>query len=473
MDNKVFGTAFISIISIALLLFGVANAGAAAVDHWIFPAKEFGDHTYIGTTNVSKMEVASAMAKVSETAEAWRETAELSVTYQDATANYPLENAEVLLEETAGQAQSGMQNSFIFQLEEATTAAFLAEQFPVAEFSASEVEKITSKLEQALQSGIAQTHVTISDDSLGIDRSAIAEVVFPLQPKSDGAAAIVEAIDEIQIAPGTKFSFLDFISELQLAEVTDGELTEIASAIYTAVLKTNFSVEERSIGTAVPQTVPIGQEAAINRSLGIDLVFTNPNASSFTLNAAFEGNSLAVTLTGFPLVYEYALQTGSKETVKPRLIKQYSAFVSSGKAVEEEGSEGIRIQVLRSIVSEGKELEIETVSTDFYPPVNRVELHPLAVALPESVPAAAGTVTGTAEIPAAGSTAEEAAATEGEQTPVDSSTESSNEDSAGSTSSTAEEDAAEGQDGSTNPDSEDSLEPSEPVYDKGGNLVHP
>src|SRR5690606_28706893 len=108
---------------------------------------------------------------------------------------------------------------------------------------------------------------------------------------------------------------------LELANVTDSELTQIASSIYAAVLQTNFSIEERSIGAAAPTAVPLGREAAINRQLGIDFVFTNPNSNTFKLNLSMDGDSLTAMLTGYPFVYEYEIIASGEEKVEPRLIK--------------------------------------------------------------------------------------------------------------------------------------------------------
>ena len=471
MNNKVFGTTFAAIMGSALLFFGVANAGAAVVDKWIFPTEKFGDHTYIGTTNVSNMDVASAMAQFSGTAESFRASSELLVTYQDATAKYPLNNANILLEETAARAQTGVQNTFVFDLQEQTTKKFLVANFQAAEFSNIEAERITMKLEQALESGLAQTHVTISDDSLAVDRETVSEVVFPQGSTGEGAAAVISAIDEIQIAPGAKFSFLEFLGQLPPTGATDKELTKIASAIYAAVLETNFTVDERSIGTSIPKNIPAGQEAAINRSLGVDLVFTNPNASSFTLNTELTGDSLIASLSGFPFIYDYALQTSGKETVEPRLIKQYSAFVTAGKAVDEEGSEGMRIHVNRSVISDGNELELESISTDFYPPVNRVEIYPLETepVSVESVPGTNGSETPDGET--------EEGLTEGGQVPADSSGEGAGDQPAGDGSSTGNSENKQDPKGNEknieNPGTDGDAKSSEPVYDKGGNLVNP
>ncbi|TWT26273.1 VanW family protein [Planomicrobium sp. CPCC 101110] len=472
MDKKKFGKTFIVILTFALLFFGAANAGAYAVNTLFFPAQEFGENTYIGTTDVSNMALADAKSLFAGQVEAWRETAELQVTYQDATANYPIDNAEILLDETISQAQSGIQNNFVYHLPPETTVAFLAEQFPVAAFTEADIATIIAKLEQGLAAGQIQTHVTISDDTLQLEKQVVADVSFPNQLKSIGSAEVVSALQAVEIPAGAQFSFLEFINGLNLNEVTDAELTEIASAIYTTVLKTNFSVDERSIGNAAPELVPVGQEAAVNRALGIDFVFTNPNASSFKLTVAIEGESLVVSLSGYPLVYTYAVQTGSEEKVKPRLIKQYSAFVSTGKEIEEEGAEGVRVEVLRSVLADGQELEIEPISTDFYPPVHRVEVYPLAIAESAESPTTA-TVPQPGEFVDANGDGVHDAVASAPAVPVQGEAGFIDEDGDGIHDGNADEQPAESATDAPAGGTAIEEEAEEPVYDKAGNLISP
>lgn len=391
MDNKLFGMIFAAILSCAVLVFGVANAGAYAIDNWVFPIDEFGDNTYIGVTDVSNMEVPAAKMLLAGQTETWRTDAELFVVYQDATEPYPLQNAEILLDETLGGAKTGAQNNFVFKLSTDTTKKFLADRFPVVTFSQADVAAINQQLEQALQAGQTKTIVSISRDSLVVERENVADVVFPVTVTSDDSTTLIDALNGIQLAPGTQFSFLEFISELPLNKSSDEELTQIASTIYGALLQTNFLIDERSIGSTLPAQVPAGQEAAINRRLGIDLVFTNPNESSFILNLTKAGNSLNASLNGLPFVYTYAIDTIEEKTIEPRLIKQYSAFVTSGNQVEEKGIAGKSLTVRRSVLADGREVKVQTVSTDFYPPVYRVEIYPLVVAkAPEPTAPVAG-----------------------------------------------------------------------------------
>lgn len=380
MDNKVFGLTFLAVLASAMIFFGIANAGSYAVDHLLFSSEEYGDNTYIGTTDVSNMEVASAVSTLSGSFDSWKQNAALFVRFQDATAEYPLKYVEALVEETAAQAQSGQQNNVVINLPEAKTRSFLEKNFPAAVFSEADVHNISLSLEQALAAGQTETRVDISDDTLTVEKVVVSETSFPHDLKSRGADTVIDALDGMQIAPKSQFSLLAELVELKAWDVTDTELTEIASVIYATVLKTNLLIDERSIGATQPASVPLGFEAAINQNLGIDLAFTNPNHNTFTLNIEKTRGTIAASLTALPLVYDYSVQLGGETEIEPRLIKQYSAFVSSGKSVKENGAKGKRIEVSRAVFDNSEELEVEPVSTDFYPPIHRVEVYPLETA---------------------------------------------------------------------------------------------
>ncbi|MBT2582429.1 VanW family protein [Planococcus sp. ISL-109] len=377
MDNKQFGKVFGGVFGAAILVFGTANAGAYAVDEWIFPSAKYGEYTYIGTTDVSNMAVADAKSMFVTQAATFRESAELHVTYLDETAQYPLKDVEISLDETMERAQSGSQNHFIFDLSESQTRSFLKKQFNGIPFTEADIANIHLQLEDALEGGQAVSRADISSDALEMRPDVVAQTSFSHSLETADALQVLESLDGTVLAPNETFSFLTTLEELTLLEATDAELTEIASAIYGAMLRTNFLVEQRSIGESVPENVPAGEEAAINRSLGVDFAFSNPNASSFTLNTYVQNGELMASIHGLPFVHIYDISIASDVEIEPRLIKQFSAFVSSGNEVREEGRDGKRIEVVRAILEDGKEVEVEPVSSDFYPPVHRVEVYPL------------------------------------------------------------------------------------------------
>ncbi|WP_088007245.1 VanW family protein [Indiicoccus explosivorum] len=377
MNNKAFIRVFTFIATSALAFYVLANLGTFAVDKLVFPEREFGDNTRIGTLDVSNVTESEAKVALEQHLAGWQSGTKLQVVYQDAVADYPMDAAQVLLDESIHTAETGERNSLDVSVSEEATATFLAQNFPVLSFTDEEVTAINSVLAEALGSG--KHRVSISTDEAGFPRELVAETAFP--SVSGEAAELAKAIDGMEIAPLGSFSLLEVVENGNFATIGDEAFTEVASALYNLVLKTNFIVEQRSIGADVPDNIPLGFEAAIDRELGIDFVFTNPNDSSFTLNATQSGGSLYVTLTGYPLVYTYKAAAGKPETVEPRIIKEYSAFVTYGKHVKNTGEDGLRIDVTRIVIdSEGNEIETSVISTDFYLPEHIVEVYPLKAA---------------------------------------------------------------------------------------------
>ena len=178
------------------------------------------------------------------------------------------------------------------------------------------------------------------------------------------------------------------------------------------------------------------------------------------------------------------------------MIKQFSSCVSSGFSVKEPGSDGVRVEVMRSIMADGEEMEVESVSTDFYPPVHRVEVYPLTATVVETTPGEGitnsdGSTTnpdGTIANPDGTTTTLKVPSTDGSGSSTDNgnstdqnpsnkdNTDNDNNDSNGDN----DNNTGNNNDDSTNNDnkndtgnSDGTKKPANPEYDKGGKLVNP
>nr|WP_285853322.1 VanW family protein [Sporosarcina luteola] len=156
-------------------------------------------------------------------------------------------------------------------------------------------------------------------------------------------------------------------------------MTLLSSILYSAVLQTNFQVDERNVGTVVSSTIQPGFEAAMNQTLGLDLKFTNSNKTDFTIRAAWSSGTIHVSIEGRPFYYTYEPRVSKLETYKPKTVRQYSTFIDDGQVVvSHEGKEGIEAIVTRTLSVDGKVIDTENISEDFYAPIHRVEIHPLS-----------------------------------------------------------------------------------------------
>jgi len=457
MNNKVFGTTFAALLGSSVLFFGVTQAGTYVVNEVIFPAKDFGDQTYIGPFDVSNLPEEEAAVTIQTGVKGWFDQAQVKIKVQDAVVPFPLEVVEFNTNNTLTSAQDGAKNELQFDVTEDSVGTFLNQQFSPFVFSDDEIISATEAIRVQLASGRKDQTIDISSALLSTNTEAIVtDVTFDSVDVSVGLQNLLLALDGYEIDPLTTFSLLEFIETGDVGVVTEQDLTTVASILYASVLQTNFGVDERSIGPTVPTTLPLGFEATINRELGVDFVFTNPNSTTFTLNLNTSGTSLNANLTGLPFVYSYQTAVTDREEFKPKTIKQFSSFVDQNTIrIKTEGENGVQVSVLKTIISGEDVLETINVSKDFYPPVHKVEVHPLTVPAP-----AAGTGTSTG-----GTTG----TTDGSGTSTDGTSGQPSTDAGdGSTDSDSSTDGT-GTDDGNNSDNTD--EETEPQYDKGGNLI--
>lgn len=483
MNNKLFGTTFAVLFGSSVLFFGVTQAGTYVINDVIFASKEFGDQTYIGPFDVSNLPEEEAAVTVQTGVKGWYDQAQVEIKLQDAIVPFPLEVVEFNTDGTLTSAQDGAKNELQFDVKEESVGTFLNQQFAPFVFSDEEIASATEAIRIQLASGRNNQTIDISSALFGstTTEATVTDVTFDAIETSVGIQNLLLALDGYAINPLTTFSLLEFIKTADVGIVTEQDLTTVASILYASVLQTNFGVDERSIGPTVPTSVPLGFEATINRELGVDFVFTNPNSTSFTLNLSNVGTSLKASLTGFPLIYSYQMTVSNKEEFLPKTIKQFSSFVEQNSInIKTPGANGVQVTVVKTILSGEDVLETINISKDFYPPVHKVEVHPLTVTAPAEGTGDETTTDGTGT-PTDGTTSSTdgtTGTTDGSGTSTDGSTDQPPTDTGNGTSgsgagSTGSGTSTGGSGSGTNSGNENNNEDTELEYDKGGNVIPP
>ena len=471
MNNKLFGTTLAALLGSSVLFFGVTQAGTYAINELIFPSKEFGDQTYIGPFDVSNLPEQEAASTIQTGVKGWYDQAQVKIKLQDAIVPFPLEVVQFNTDSTLISAKDGAKNELQFEVTEESVGTILNQQFSPYVFTDEEIASATEAISVQLSSGRKDQIIDISSAlfaSANIE-VAITDVTFDSIETSVGIQNLILALDGYAINPLTTFSLLEFIETADIGIVTEQDLTTVASILYSSVLQTNFGVDERSIGPITPTTVPLGFEATINRELGVDFVFTNPNSTTFTLNLKNVGPSLHASITGLPLIYSYQTTVSNQEEFAPKTIKQYSPFVDQNTIhIKTAGTNGVQVTVIKTIVSGEDVLETLTISKDFYPPVHKVEVHPLTVIATEP---AEGSGDGTTTDGSSGSS-------DGSGTSTDGSTDEPSTDTGNGTSGngdgTSDNHSSTGGSGSGNDsgtENDNNSDDTDPQYDKGGNLI--
>ncbi|QBP40763.1 VanW family protein [Paenisporosarcina antarctica] len=460
MNNKLFGTTFAALLGSSVLFFGVTQAGTYVINDVIFASKEYGDQTYIGPFDVSNLPEEEAAVTVQTGVKGWYDQAQVKIKLQDVIVPFPLEVVQFNTDRTLTSAEDGAKNDLLFDVTEESVGTLLNQQFSPYVFTDEEIASATEAIRVQLSSGRKDQTIDISSVLLASTaiEASITDVTFDSIKTSVGIQNLILALDGYAINPLTTFSLLEFIETVDIGIVTEQDLTTVASILYASVLQTNFGVDERSIGPIIPKTVPLGYEATINRELGVDFVFTNPNSTTFTLNLSIIDANLNASITGLPLIYSYQTTVSNQEEFTPKTIKQYSSFVNQNTIrLKTAGANGVQVTVIKTIVSGEDVLETINISKDFYPPVHKVEVHPLTVI--ETAPAEGS---GDGTTPDDGTTGS-----------TDGSTGQPSTDNGDGTSDNGSSTGGSGSGNDSGTENDPTSDDTDPEYDKGGNVIPP
>ncbi|GEM_PF-2495206 len=378
MGNRTIGKYFISVLGVSMLLFGVASAGSFAADQWLF-GKRFGDHTYAGPFDLSNKTSREAEIKLTSDLLGMQENLQAELVYQDTKIPVPADLIDYNPTATVDQAETEAENPLIASVNVDGLRALLKQELPMLALSDSELSTVAEAVSEKLSSGIMPQSVRLADYlESGQPTAAIASADLAADGFSIPMMDIIEALDGAALETKKPFSLLAFTEETEPGLVADDELTIVASALYEAVLKTNFWVEDRSISTELPDGVKPGFEAAINRQLGLDFKVTNPNDTSYMIRSKWSDGALHISIVGLPLRFAYEPYVAETNTFKPKTTIQYNRDFAVGRVDElEKGKNGLEVIVQRKVLEDGEVLNIEPVSEDFYAPVASVEEHAL------------------------------------------------------------------------------------------------
>ncbi|XXM72272.1 VanW family protein [Lysinibacillus sphaericus] len=238
----------------------------------------------------------------------------------------------------------------------------------------------TSEIAGKTMTGERESTTESQEDSMSgkesHQRVVLAESVAENVEVTPGLEEFLSAFSEIEIEPVSSFSLLKFVEDEHLDSMTDEEMSVISTGLYEVLLYSGLEIVQRHYGRALPDYAELGFEARVAKELHQDFKFANPDSSSYIISFKIEGDSLRFILEGPQLPYEVEITLQDKQTVEPRVIKQYTPYVKRGQTkVKVEGEKGIRVDVWKTTLdSKGAVLKEELISSDYYPPVHREEL---------------------------------------------------------------------------------------------------
>ncbi|WP_341302035.1 G5 domain-containing protein [Lysinibacillus sp. FSL H8-0500] len=209
------------------------------------------------------------------------------------------------------------------------------------------------------------------DDAMLQAGERIAFQMADLPAAEKGVAQVIPLLNDVVLVPNQAFSLLTLLGE-QVGAVNDAGLDFVASTLYSVLLQTDYEILERHSQQESPPYLQQGIEADMDAALAKDLQFINRSEQLGKLQATMEGNQLKIEIFAAVKDKDITVRVSKDKIVKPRVIYRYSDDLKAGQErIEQEGTEGARVAVYRSIVENGA-TEEQFISRDYYAPQNRI-----------------------------------------------------------------------------------------------------
>ncbi|KAB2338724.1 hypothetical protein F7731_04025 [Cytobacillus depressus] len=378
MKNKQGVKLFIVLFLCTIFIFAFSHYGAFAYNTVVNHSDSFAENTMVGNVSIVGKTEAEAMEAVDDQLTRWLDEMVVNICYKEKQVH--LDNAlfRFNVPESVKTATNGQRNMMVVQFEENNLENAIQDSFPTVELGAIDMQKLTEDLfsgAKLLEIG----NLEFSLDEYLTDSKMNEDVIVQQTKVETGEVNFSKMINELatfEIPAKSQVSLLQLFAEKGLSNVSSERLNMFATGIYELILPTNFSIIERNIGNEKPENVSLGFEAKVDSEKNIDLIFANPNETSYTIQIESIDHTLIFSLKGQSFLNKYVIVIEDEQSFKPKTIKQFNSLLKPReKVIERQGKEGLYIKVLRETYDEtGALLHSEVISEDFYPPVYQIEV---------------------------------------------------------------------------------------------------
>jgi hypothetical protein len=374
--KKRFHTSTVFLVLCTVYLVGSAHLGAKLYDRFFHTESVSASGMIIAGMEMANESRSGIKNKLNKEIHVWKENQDLKAAYLDEEVRISSEVFQFDVNASVDKAVNGENSPLIIHIDE--------ERF---------LELLTSlgmdmdmldidKLQEAVMVKASMLDSDVKKFALEdfmksqADVTVLAENEIGGVDSTPGLESFLSAFSEIVIEPSSAFSLLKLVDEKQVTSMTSEELSVISTGLYEVLLYSDLQVIQRHQGRSLPEYAELGFEAKVDRELQQDLVFINPTDQSVKIRFDLTGDTLIFVLEGPRLPYEVEISIENKQSIEPRVIKQYSPYMNQGKTkVRAEGKDGVQAEVRKRMVASGGEvLKEELISKDYYPPVHREEL---------------------------------------------------------------------------------------------------
>lgn len=363
---------FLFLLLCSGFLFTFSQIGPLAYEQVFGEPRTYEAETMVGPIPIEGLTRAEARQKLAAQVSEWNDTHNVTLEMKDQNVVFQKGFIGFDIPETLNQVEDGAKNYFTVEMNESYFGVLqdkvgmdLYDQILVDKLSEKIVARAKALHEEPLHFSIYQY---VEDGTTEL-YEVVSEYRIEVNADMD-MTPLVNTLNGAVIQSQTPFSFLSLVEE-----DTNQSLNAVATAIYGAVLKTNFIIKQRHISTKLPSYAELGKEASVQKKHNHDLVFTNPNEQSYQLNISEKDDRVIVKILGYPLPNSYEISLEKSRKIQPRTIVQFSERVPNGQSnVKIEGREGTSVEVYRFVEDNENVIREDFISDDYYPPVNRVEV---------------------------------------------------------------------------------------------------
>lgn len=261
------------------------------------------------------------------------------------------------------------------------------------------IQKITDIIKQRESGAIEVTGETAYPSVTQSELKSNTALIGEYETKADdneerdtNIKLICDAVNGVEIKPGEIFSVNDLAGERTeekgyksapaiadgiLVEQVGGGICQLAGTLYNAALLANMEVVERVRHTWPSDYLPIGQDSTLNWN-DKDLKIKNTSDYSVFISAKFEDRNVKVKLYGQPPEdgVTIKVQNDIVEELKPGNTEvRYTSGLPDGAAqTVRKARTGYKVDVYRIYYKGGAETDRQLISSDVYPPLNKIIL---------------------------------------------------------------------------------------------------
>jgi hypothetical protein len=369
---KVFAISVFSLIFVITFYYGSSYAYDYFKKEVLGEELKYAANTKVGPVNVSGLNRSEAKKLLRDKVNEWSQRATITVLNREGKEiKIPSSLFTIDVNRTVNAIKDGRANAFIVLAPNVTETIgedFQTDIYLDIALIQEELLLHVQQLEEKIT--VDGNNFTISEDS-----AVVAESVVTNYKRDRHLQKWLNALNNIVISANETTSLLTMLSKNENTPIASESLNVVATGLYKAILKTNFTIIERHISRSIPSYASLGYEAKVVPN-EMDFAFHNPNEDNYVLQIREEKNTLYVNIIGPGLPFQYIPSITDRRQFNPKTIVHFSEEVEAGESVvQNEGQPGYLGNVIRKVFDiNNKLVETTIIAEDFYPPVHRVEL---------------------------------------------------------------------------------------------------